>query len=116
MAACESGIGYCLPHLLCSSARLARTVVDAQAGARRAVRHPKQNHQETNMKKLIAGLALGVLAMAGTAYAQADDYPSRPVKFIVPLGPGSGADTNTRALADRFQKATGVPALVENRP
>lgn len=68
------------------------------------------------MKKLIAGLTLGVLAMVGTTYAQADDYPSRPVKFIVPLGPGSGADTNTRALADRFQKATGVPALVENRP
>lgn len=68
------------------------------------------------MKKLLAGLALGVLAMAGTAYAQADDYPSRPMKFVVPLGPGSGADTNTRALADRLQKATGVPALVENKP
>nr|MBF0684400.1 tripartite tricarboxylate transporter substrate binding protein [Pseudomonas sp.] len=68
------------------------------------------------MKKLLAGLALGALAMVGTAHAQSESFPSQPIKFIVPLGPGSGADTNTRALADRIQKAAGVPAIVENRP
>jgi len=64
---------------------------------------------------LLAGLALCAACIAPAAVA-ADKYPSQPVRFVVPLGPGSGADTNTRALADRFQKLAGVPAIVENRP
>lgn len=70
------------------------------------------------MKKLLlTALMFCTASLAPGAYAQsADDYPSKPVRFVVPLGPGSGADSNTRALADRFQKLTGTPAIVENRP
>ncbi len=68
------------------------------------------------MKNLLAGLALCAATIAPAAYAQADNYPSQPVRFVVPLGPGSGADSHTRALADRFQKVAGVPAIVENKP
>ncbi len=70
------------------------------------------------MKKLLfARLMFCAVGMAASAaYAQADNYPSQPVRFIVPLGPGSAADTNTRGLADRFQKLTGQPAFVENKP
>src|SRR5262245_32103855 len=54
------------------------------------------------------------LALGTTASAQ--DYPTRAIKIIIPLGPGGGGDVFTRALADEFQKAWGQPVVVENRP
>lgn len=42
-------------------------------------------------------------------------YPSRPVRFIVPIGPGSGGDTAARAFANQFRVVSGQPAFVENR-
>lgn len=48
--------------------------------------------------------------------AQAQDYPVRPIKIIIPLGPGGGGDIFSRALADELQKAWGQPVVVENRP
>ncbi len=69
------------------------------------------------MKKLLLAALILAAPLAPAAHAQsADNYPSKALRFIVPLGPGSGADTNTRALADGFQKLTGQPAIVENRP
>ncbi len=65
------------------------------------------------------GLLSGVLLYLGTGLPLAQaapDYPAQPIRFIVPLGPGSGADTNTRALADRVQKLTGTATVVENHP
>ncbi len=54
------------------------------------------------------------LALAATAPAQ--DYPTRTIRVIIPLGPGGGGDVFTRALADELQKAWGQPVVVENRP
>ena len=48
--------------------------------------------------------------------AMAQDYPARPIKIIIPLGPGGGGDIFSRALADELQKAWGQPVVVENRP
>jgi tripartite-type tricarboxylate transporter receptor subunit TctC len=53
------------------------------------------------------------LALAATAPAQ--DYPTRTIRVIIPLGPGGGGDVFTRALADELQKAWGQPVVVENR-
>lgn len=65
----------------------------------------------------LGGLAsLGGLALPQAARAQATAWPTRPARFIVGLGPGSGADTGTRFVAERFTKVTGQPATVENRP
>ena len=55
-------------------------------------------------------------AMVGSAYAQAQAYPSSTVRFVVPIGPGSSGDALTRALAERFRALSGQPAIVENRP
>ena len=46
----------------------------------------------------------------------AQDYPARPIRIIIPLGPGGGGDVFTRALADELQKALGQPVVVDNRP
>jgi tripartite-type tricarboxylate transporter receptor subunit TctC len=43
-------------------------------------------------------------------------WPTRPVKFILTLGPGSGADIGARLLADRLSRRWGQPVVVENRP
>src|ERR1700719_3310816 len=62
-------------------------------------------------------LALGLLAVAAwTAPSAAQTWPQRPVKFIVPLGPGSGVDIGARLFADRLAARWGKPVVVENRP
>lgn len=50
------------------------------------------------------------------ATARADDYPSRPVKIIVPFGAGGPTDVFTRAIADELHKALRQPFVLENRP
>ena len=48
--------------------------------------------------------------------AKAQDWPSRPVKFIVSQAPGTSPDITARYLADRFAKLIGQQVVVENRP
>src|SRR5499427_3767389 len=54
-------------------------------------------------------------AALSTASAQTS-WPQRNVRFIVPLGPGSGADIGARLFADRLTARWGKPVVVENRP
>ena len=61
-----------------------------------------------------------VVLMAAFAWpalsARADDYPSRPVKIIVPFGAGGPADIYIRALALELQKSLRQSFVVENHP
>jgi tripartite-type tricarboxylate transporter receptor subunit TctC len=59
---------------------------------------------------------LAVISLAVCASARAENYPSRPVRVIIPLGAGGGGDVFTRALADELSKALRQPVVVENRP
>src|SRR6187431_109092 len=43
-------------------------------------------------------------------------WPQRPVKFILPLGPGSGADIGARLIAEKLAARWDQPVVVENRP
>jgi len=67
------------------------------------------------MKRLIAVLFAALALSAGIAMAQ-DQYPSRPVKAIVPYAPGGATDIVARIVGDAFQKVTGQPFIVLNRP
>jgi len=64
------------------------------------------------MKKLVA-VALAALAF-GSASAQ--EYPTKPIRIIVPLTPGSGADIAGRIIAARMSEHWKQPVVVENRP
>jgi tripartite-type tricarboxylate transporter receptor subunit TctC len=48
--------------------------------------------------------------------ASADDYPSRPVRIIVPFGAGGPTDVYTRAVAEELRKSLHQPFVMENRP
>ena len=62
---------------------------------------------------LFTGLIL-VLALMSPSLAQT--WPQRLVRFIVPLGPGSGVDITARLLADKLTARWGQPVVVDNRP
>jgi len=61
-------------------------------------------------------LALALVAATCSAGASlADDYPSRPIRIIVPYAPGGGADTVARIVARRVSDTIGQPMVIENR-
>ena len=64
------------------------------------------------MKRLLIAALLAVLPFA--SFAQ--QWPSKPVRMVLSLGPGSGADIGARLYADKLQKMWGQPVVVENRP
>ncbi len=67
----------------------------------------------------LAAAALCLFLSATTATienAAAQDWPARPVKFIVSLGPGSGVDITARLVADRLMARWNQSVVVENRP
>ena len=68
------------------------------------------------MHRVIATIAAMVIAAAaGIAHAQ-DNWPSKPVRLIVPSSPGGGTDVFARLLAQALTEATKQQFVVENKP
>jgi tripartite-type tricarboxylate transporter receptor subunit TctC len=68
------------------------------------------------LRQIVALLALAGAVIASAPAAVADDYPSRPVKIIVPFGAGGPTDVYTRAIAEELRKSLHQPFIMENRP
>jgi tripartite-type tricarboxylate transporter receptor subunit TctC len=68
-----------------------------------------------NCTKALA-LAAALVSSLVTVDASAQNYPARPVRILVPLAPGGGMDTVTRALAQSLSDALGQSVVVDNRP
>jgi tripartite-type tricarboxylate transporter receptor subunit TctC len=65
----------------------------------------------------IAIALIGILALsAPAAQAETHAWPQQPVRFIIPFGPGAGADIGARLIQDRLQARWGKPVVIENRP
>jgi tripartite-type tricarboxylate transporter receptor subunit TctC len=64
------------------------------------------------MKKLLLAALVAAVPLASSA----QQWPSKPVKMVLSLGPGSGADIGARLYAERLQKLWGQPVVIENRP
>ena len=64
--------------------------------------------------RMLPWLAAALLALAALP-ASAQNYPSRPVRIIVPFGPGSGSDVMARVFADELQRSLGGTFIVDNR-
>jgi len=68
------------------------------------------------LQRVSSLIALAVFCLASAAASVAQDYPSRPVKMIVPFGAGGPTDIFTRLLAEELRKALREPFVMENRP
>ena len=69
------------------------------------------------IRRSFFALCLCALALAvSPAPSSAQSWPTRPVRFIVPLGPGSGVDITARLFADRLSQKWGQPVVIENKP
>ena len=68
------------------------------------------------LRQIVTLFVLAGAVIASVSAAIADDYPSRPVKIIVPFGAGGPTDVYTRAIAEELRKSLHQPFVMENRP
>lgn len=72
--------------------------------------------QRRTALRALAGAGLVALGAALAPAVQAQAFPSKTIKFVVPFGPGSGTDTSARYFARKLQDLTGQSVVVENKP
>ncbi len=82
---------------------------------------PRASNFQSRLPRLLFTAAIAcaaaLLAVAAPAQAQsATDYPHKPVRIIVPYGPGGVGDLTTRLLADKLSNQVKQQFVVENRP
>ena len=61
-------------------------------------------------------LAIGIAAIGLTGAAQAQDFPTKPVRILTPFPAGAGPEAVLRVLAEKLQKKWGQPVVIENKP
>ena len=59
--------------------------------------------------------AIGIFGLAGAVQAQANDYPAKPIRLVVPAAPGGGADFLARIVGVKLAAPVGKSVLVPNR-
>ena len=69
-------------------------------------------HRNRHPRRCGAGRA----AAAAAAHAQADTYPTKPIRLVLPFPPGGGADLTARTLAQKMGESMGQSIVVENKP
>ncbi len=65
---------------------------------------------------VISGLIGIFAALATSTQAQTQAWPQRAVRFIIPFGPGAGADIGARLIQEKLSQRWGKPVVIENRP
>ena len=70
------------------------------------------------MKTMVRAFTLGMclVAAAPAAWSQAANYPNRPIKLIVPFGPGGFTDVVARVLGQKLGQAMNTSFVIENKP
>src|SRR6266700_3597117 len=66
--------------------------------------------------KRLGLLFLLVFAVSGVEVAAQDKYPSKPIKVVVPFGPGSATDIVMRIVGEHMRPILGQPFVIENKP
>jgi tripartite-type tricarboxylate transporter receptor subunit TctC len=66
--------------------------------------------------KTVSALVAAAVSALAAGPAQAQAYPSKPIKVVIPFVAGGSSDIVGRAISARFQEYLGQPAVVENKP
>ena len=64
------------------------------------------------LKRMSALAAFGAMAITTAHFACAQDYPTRPIRMIVPFGPGTGSDVLGRVLAQKLATQWGQTVVI----
>jgi tripartite-type tricarboxylate transporter receptor subunit TctC len=64
----------------------------------------------------LIGLLVAALVALGVPQASAQQFPSQPVRMVVPFPPGGGTDILVRLIQDKYAARLGQPIVVDNRP
>jgi len=64
----------------------------------------------------LLALSLVLVTLSGAVLPQAEDYPARPVTFVVPFAPGGVTSLFARLLGQKLEERFGKPFIIENRP
>ena len=65
---------------------------------------------------LTGALGLSLIVAADGAFAQATNYPTRPIKLVVGFAPGGGSDFIARLVSTRLNEKLSQPVIVDNKP
>jgi tripartite-type tricarboxylate transporter receptor subunit TctC len=61
-------------------------------------------------------ISLSIVVLAASGAAQGADFPTKPVRMVIPIGPGSSMDITGRVLAQRMNESWHQPVIADNRP
>jgi tripartite-type tricarboxylate transporter receptor subunit TctC len=67
-----------------------------------------------NFREITLAVCVAGVGLAGSVQAQ--NFPSKPIRFLVGASPGGGADFTARALSPNLTESLGQSVVVENRP
>src|SRR5207237_4998578 len=72
--------------------------------------------QDARMMRRMVVLFTAMLAAIVAASAGAQDYPTRPIRVVVPFSPGGAVDGPMRVIAQEMSKSMGVGVIIDNKP
>jgi len=76
----------------------------------------RTNHAEREDEIMKRRLVVGIALLLGTGAAWAQQWPTKPIRFVAPFAPGGGTDFIARIAAQKLTEAVMHQVIVENRP